>query len=607
MKLGMLAKGAVLAAMASMALSACTAETGIVENSSLTVAWNQPLYSFNVNTSSGNATANAVILYMTQQWFNYYDDQQNLVKNEDFGTYELVSQDPLVVKYTVNKGVTWSDGVKVDDADFLLHWAAISGNLNDPDATLDEDEETGKTTSTDGVYFDSALVGGGIEKVTQIPETSDDFRSITLKYDQVLVDWELIYSNNMVPAHVVGQQALDIEDAQEAKDAVVKAITDNDQVALTEIAYFWSAGFDYVAMPEDPSIVVGNGAYVVTDFVQDEYITLTARGADYKAGPQPKVESITVRWIPDALASIQALANGEVSISLPQSTSDVLAAAQALDNATVVQQPGATYEHIDLKFAMPDGPFNPETYGGDAAKAKVVRQAFLTAIDVNEVLDKLIRPLQPNAEWDQSQVFLPGAPGYDESVAGNGSEVYGQGDAAAAKAMLESVDITDPIDVCLLFSSTNTRRANEYQLYAEQVAPAGFNLVDCSDPGWGGLLSSETYDASLFGWQSTSTAVTASEPTFRSDGGSNFTGYANSAVDALFDQLKVEFDPATQKSILGQIDKLLWDDAYGITVFQFPEVLVYDSGVSNVSSSPLSPNFFWNFWEWEAPVAQAAG
>ncbi len=606
MKLGMLAKGAVLAATASVALSACTAETGIVENSSLSVAWNQPLYSFNVNTSSGNATANAVILYMTQQWFNYYDDQQNLVKNTDFGTYELVSKDPLVVKYTVNKDVTWSDGVKVDDADFLLQWAALSGNLNDPNATLVTNDETGGTSSTDGVYFDSVAVGGGIEKITQMPETSDDFRSFTLHYDEVLVDWELIYSGSMLPAHVIGQKALGIEDPQAAKDAVVAAIKDKDQAALIKIAQFWNTGFDYTSMPDDPSVMVGTGAYTVTDFVQDQYITLKARGAGYKAGPQPKIESITVRYIPDALASIQALANGEVSITLPQATSDVLAAAQALNNVTVVNQPGATYEHIDLSFQFPDGAFNPATYGGDAAKAKVVRQAFLTAINVNEVITKLIKPLQPNAKWDQSQVFLPGAPGYDESVAGNGSEVYGQGDAAAAKTMLEGIGITEPIDVCLLFSSTNTRRANEYQLYAEQVKPAGFNLVDCSDPDWGPRLSTATYDASLFGWQSTSTAVTASDATFDSVGGSNFTGYSNPAVDALYAQLKREFDPAKQKSILAQIDKLLWDDAYGMTVFQFPEILAYDSKVSNVSSSPLSPNFFWNFWEWEAPAAKAA-
>jgi peptide/nickel transport system substrate-binding protein len=606
MKLGMLAKGAALAAVASVALSACTAETGIVENSSLTVAWNQPFYSFNANTTNGNATANANILYMTQQWFNYYDDQQNLVKNEDFGTYELVSQDPLVVKYTVNKDITWSDGVKVDAADLLLQWGALSGNLNDPNADPQYDEETGQIIPGDAVYFDSVAIGGGIEQITQQPETGDDFRSVTLHYDQVLVDWELLFSGNMMPAHIVGQKALGITDPQEAKDAVVKAITDKDPVALKKIADVWNTSFDLTSMPDDASLVVGDGAYTVSAFVQDEYITLKARGADYKAGPQPKIESITVRFIPDALASIQALANGEVSITLPQATTDVLAAAAALKNVTITNNPEGTYEHIDLVFNKEGGAFNPATYGGDAAKAKVVRQAFLTALNVNEVMDKLIKPLSPEAKWDQSQVFLPGAPGYAESVAGNGSEVYGQGDAAKAKSMLEGVGITDPIDVCFLFSSTNTRRANEYQLYAEQIAPAGFNLVDCSDPNWGSLLGSGTYDASLFGWQSTSTAVTASDATFRSTGGNNFTGYANPAVDALYDKLKVEFDPATQKSLLGQIDKLLWEDAYGMTVFQFPGVLVYDSSLVNISSSPLSPQFFWNYWMWEAPAAKAS-
>jgi len=602
MKLGTTMKGLALASLATMSLAGCAADTGIVENSSLTVAWNQPLYSFNLNTSNGNATANAVILYLTQQSFNYYDDQQQLIRNEQFGTYELLSEDPLTVKYTINKGVTWSDGVAVDAADLLLNWASLSGayNVGEPEY----DEETGQIIPGDDVYFDSVAIGGGIEQVTQLPEIGDDGRSITLVYDEPMVDWELLFTNAGYPAHVIARHALGIENPQEAKDAVIAAIQNGDATALKPIADFWNSGFDYVQMPapEDTDIMLGNGAYDVVDFT-DQYITLKARGAEYTAGPQPKVETITVRYITDALASIQALANGEVSITLPQATTDVLAAAQALSGVEISNESGATYEHIDLVFNNPEGPFGPAGYGGDAATAKIVRQAFLTALDVNDVIDKLIKPLNPNATWDQSQVFLPGAPGYDESVAGNGSEVYGQGDASAAAAMLAAAGVDTPIDVCMLFSSTNTRRANEYALYAEQVGKAGFNLVDCSDPGWGGLLGSGTYDASLFGWQSTSTAVTAGAPIFRSDGTSNFTGYANSEVDALYTTLASEFDKDAQISLLQQIDALLWEDAYGMTVFQFPEVLVYDSNLTNVSSSPLSPNFFWNYWEWEVPAA----
>jgi peptide/nickel transport system substrate-binding protein len=602
MKLGTTMKGLALASLATMSLAGCAADTGIVENSSLTVAWNQPLYSFNVNTSNGNATANAVILYLTQQTFNYYDDQQQLIRNEQYGTYEMLTEDPLTVKYTINEGVTWSDGVAVDAADLLLNWVSLSGayNVGEPEY----DEETGQIIPGDDVYFDSVAIGGGIEQVTQVPEISDDGRSITLVYDQPMVDWELLFTSAGLPAHVIAKHALSIEDPQEAKDAVIAAIQEHDAAALKPIADFWNTGFDYVQMPEDDNadVVVGSGAYNVVEFT-DQYITLEARGAEYTAGPQPKVETITVRYIPDALASIQALENGEVSITLPQATTDVLAAAEALDGVTISNQSGSTYEHIDLVFNNPEGPFGPAGYGGDEETAKSVRQAFLMALDVNDVIDKLIKPLNPNAVWDQSQVFLPGAPGYDGSVAGNGSEVYGQGDAAAAADLLAEAGVATPIDVCMLFSSTNTRRVNEYALYAEQVADAGFNLVDCSSPDWGSLLGSGTYDASLFGWQSTSTAVTASAPTFRSDGTSNFTGYDNSEVDSLYTTLASEFDRDTQISLMQQIDALLWEDAYGMTIFQFPEVLVYDSDLTSVSSSPLSPNFFWNYWEWEVPAA----
>lgn len=603
MKFGALVKGVAIASLASVSLAACAADTGIVENSSITVAWNQPLYSFNQNTTSGNATANAVVLYETQQSFNYYNDKQELIDNTDFGTYEMLTEDPLTVKYTINKGVTWSDGVAVDAADLLLNWAALSGHFNQGEPEYDE--ETGVIIPGDSVYFDSVAIGTGIEKVTEVPVIGDDGRSITLTYDEILVDWPLLFTNAGVPAHVVAMNALDLTDAAAAKQAVIDAIQNDDAAALKPIADFWNTGFDTTAMPDNESILVGNGAYVVTDFVADEYITLKARGAEYTAGPQPKVETITVRFIPDALASIQALENGEVKITLPQATTDVLAAAQALDGVTINNQSGSTYEHLDLVFNN-GGPFDPATYGGDEAKAKLVRQAFLTALDVNEIITKLIVPLNPNAAWDQSQVFLPGAPGYDDSAAANGSGAYGQGDADAAAALIAEAGVTTPVDVCFLFSSTNTRRVNEYQLYAEQVAPAGFNLVDCSSPDWGSLLGSGTYDASLFGWQSTSTAVSASANIFRSDGTSNFTGYANDAIDGLYSQLAVNFDKAEQVGLLQEIDATLWEDAYGMTVFQFPEVLVYSEGLVNVSSSPLSPNFFWNFWEWEAPAAQVS-
>jgi peptide/nickel transport system substrate-binding protein len=77
------------------------------------------------------------------------------------------------------------------------------------------------------------------------------------------------------------------------------------------------------------------------------------------------------------------------------------------------------------------------------------------------------------------------------------------------------------------------------------------------DDNWGSLLGSGTYDATVFGWQSTSTAVTASKATFITGGGNNFTGYSNLAVDEAYKTLSGEFDKAKQLELLKTVEKNL--------------------------------------------------
>lgn len=604
MKLGNVGKGLAVAAAGALALSACTAQSEIVENTSITVAWNQPLYSFNESTSSGNATANAVVKYFTNQSFNYYNADQELIANESFGTMELVSEEPQTVLYSIADGVTWSDGVEFDAVDLLLNWAALSAYYNEVGySDVDFDEETGAVTPQEGViYFDSVVAGTAISN-TEVPEINEDMNEFSLTYTEPSIDWQLNMTGATVPAHVVGKRALGVDDPAEAKQAVYDAIMNEDKDALIAIANVWNLDFDIVEMPaeEDLELLVGTGAYTVTDFVQDEYITLTAR-EEYSAGPAPSVETVTIRWIPDALASVQALQNGEVDLIQPQATADILEALSAIDGVTVETNPEAVYEHIDLNFAN-GGPFDPATYGGDAETAKAVRQAFITGINQQEIIDRLIIPLNPEAQPLQSQMFLFGAPGYEDSVANNGSENFGQGDLEGAMAILDEAGVEYPIDVNVLYALGNTRREQEFALYQEQLAGV-FNLIDGGNESWGSLLGTPEYDAWFFGWQSTSTSPLGAQGIFVSDGGSNFTGYANDTVDELYSQLEGEFDEAVQIELAQQIDAELWNDAYGITVFQFPGVTAHDSEMTGVSTSPLSPTIFWNYWEWGIPAAE---
>lgn len=596
------ATGAIVAASA-LVLSACATPTqsAIEQDTRITVGWNQPFYSYNEATSNGNATANAIIKYMTVGAFQYYNDVPELVKDESFGTIEKLSDDPLTVKYTIAEDTQWSDEAPVDAADMLLQWAADSGVFNEGDPVT-YDEESGAIIEHENLYFDAAAIGGGLSNVTQVPEIGDDGKSITLVYDTPYVDWEIALAAPMVPAHVVAMHALEIEDAQEAKDAVITAIQEGDTETLKSIADFWNSAFDFADLPDDPSLYLASGPYVISELSADDaYITLTAN-ANYKGDFEPKVETITVRYNEDPMAQVQALQNGELDIINPQSTADVITALEGVDGVTVQTGVEATYEHVDLTYNN-GGPFDPATYGGDADKARMVREAFLLALPRQEVIDKIILPLNPEAEVRNSQTRVPGSAGYDDIVASNGSDRYNEVDIEGAKQLLADVGVTTPVDVTLLYGKSNARRAAEYQLYAESVGDAGFNLIDGGDDNWGSMLGSGTYDASLFGWQSTSLGISESAATFRSDGGNNLTGFANDTIDGLYDELEATFDEARQLEILGEVEAELWADAYGVTIFQFPGVVANRDTVSGVKPGVLSPSVFWNYWEWDPSEA----
>jgi peptide/nickel transport system substrate-binding protein len=602
------AAGGVLLATGALVLSACTPTTApgaeIVEGTSITAAWNQPFYSANGNTSFGNATANNNINYMTYSGFNFYDNTPELQQDTSFGSYELVSEDPLQVQYTINEGVQWSDEVPVDAADMMLHWAALSGAFNTEDFAPEEyqDPETGEFTTEfpEGtVFFDSgATPTSGLGLVQETPEINEDGRGILMTYSDFYVDWELAFGAGL-PAHVIAMNALGIEDPTEAKQAVIDAIQNEDMGVIAQLASYWNTGFNFTEMPSDTSVLTANGPYIISDFVADQYITLQAN-ENYVGDHQPQVETITVRFITDAMAAVTALQNGDVDIIQPQATPDVRAALEGTEGITVSYGEGATYEHVDLQFDQSKNPGVFETLEA--------RQSFLLTIPRQEIIDRLIIPLNPEATVRNSAVFVPGAEGYDESVENSGIlDMYSEVDIEQATALREQAGLEEGTEVCLLFASTNPRRVSEFELIRESAAEAGWTVTDCSSPEWGGLLGAPgAYDASLFGWQSTSLGVASVGPNFETGGINNLSYYSNEEMDAVVQELNTTVDTERQMELLMEIDRILVEDAFGITIFQFPEVTAFSDRITGIDSSPLAPTIFWNVWDWTPTETNAS-
>ena len=607
MRIKRISAAVALTAAGALAISGCAAgggeetgdDSGLVEGSSITAAWNQAFYSANGNTSFGNATANNNINYLTYDGFSYYNNTPELVQNTSFGTYELVEEDPLTVKYTLADDVTWSDGTPIDAADLMLNWAALSRSLDTPDFDPSDftDAETGEFTDafpTDVIYFDSgASPDAQFGLVHDTPEVSEDGKSITMVYSSPYVDWEVAFGTlgTILPAHVVAKNALGIDDNEEAKQAVLDAIESEDAAALAPISAFWNSGFNFTALPDDPELYLASGPYMIKDFVADQYITLTAN-PEYKGENTPNIEDITVRFIPDPLAAAQALENGEVDVISPQATADLKTALDAIDGITVQTGVEGTYEHLDLQF---DQGKNPENIFKDPK----VREAFLKTVPRQEIVDKLIKPIVgEDALLRSSQNFVPGSEGYDESVANNGSDAFAEVDIEGAKALLAESGITNP-EVCILYASNNPRRVNEFALIQASANQAGFNVTDCGSTEWGGLLGTPgAYDAVFFGWQSTSLAVTDWSATFKTGGINNMNFYSNPEIDALSAEISSEFDAERQVEIKQEADQILWSDFYGVTIFQFPAVTGISDRVEGIDASILAPTIFWNTWDW---------
>ena len=594
-----LAAGASVAA-AAMVLTACTPPGGgddeqSSESTAINIGWNESFRSMNTLTANGNAVSNSILTYMMNDNFKYYDDQLEL-QDGSLGSIEQVSEDPLKVKYTFTDDAKWSDGTPVSAADLALTWAGQSANFNTVEAN-NNDDGTVKENDEETVYFDAATAGSALIK--DFPEVSDDGKEVTFSYSKPYADWETELGSGAdgvgVPAHIVAKKALGVEDAAEGKQAILDALESEDTEKLSKISNVWNTGFDFTSMPEDEDLLVHTGPYKMTAFEEGQFVTLELD--DNYAGPvKPKVDTVTVRYNGDPMAMIQAIENGEVDMTQPQATADVLSAAEDLDGVTVDAADGATYEHVDFTFDN-KGPFDPATHGDDEETAKMVRQAFLKTVPREDIVDKIIKPLNEDAVTRDSYSQIPGSPMYDAITSENGVTDATTVDTDAAKKLLEDAGVDAPT-VRVMYDNTNSRRQQEFQLIKESAEKAGFKVEDVGDVNWGTRLGDGTYDVSLFGWQSESTGVTENDANFRTGAQNNYGGYSSEEMDKILDKLLVSTEDE-QEDLLIDMEKQLSEDAFGAPIFQFPELTIYRDKVKNVSSTSVSPTMFWNYWEWE--------
>jgi peptide/nickel transport system substrate-binding protein len=605
-------------ALAIAGLSAVAAPAGAATRSTVVLVTSNALTSLNPSTPDTNLTINADVAYMTGAGFNYYNSSANLVKNTAFGSYKIIKNTPsdFRVQYTVNKGKVWSDGTAINGVDLLLSHVlsssaySVKAGLGDPKNT--EKAPAFNSLGYGGVY-DSNVVG--------LPTLSADNMSVTVRYKSFQPDWEILGPGvNAVHALVqLGNGKTKLGSAAEntaAKAAFLAAFKSYNSATLNKIAKVWSNSYNIKAVNSstNPLLLVGNGAYKITSAVADQSVTL-GLNPKYNSGPKTSgIKTIVFKMVGDGTAAAQALANKEIDIYQGQPTADAVAQLKAISGVTVIGGTSSCFEHVDVRQGSINdtdytGPFAASNNATKNAKAKDLRTAFLLAFPRQEIVDKLVKPINSKAVVVNSSFTLPGQTGYNDIVKGSGVSKFTAGTqatrTAAALALVKKHYPTAAADsksvaIKILWGQpSNTRRAAEAALIKAELAKAGFDADTNGTSGWSAYLDDNKFDAAFFAWCPTSTSQTGTNANFQSDGGNNFTGFNNALMDSTLKSLEQKLTPAQITAKYLAAEKILVSDAVTLPIFQHPAATAVNSALKNVKPAPLSPTLVWNFWEWK--------
>ncbi|MEJ1192900.1 ABC transporter family substrate-binding protein [Pseudarthrobacter sp. CCNWLW207] len=573
------------AAAAALVLAGCSGGGGgalpvvvgeAKRGGSATVAEVNALSSFNPFSTDGNTDINSKVWYATHSGFYYVDDSAKVVRNEKFGRYEKISDQPLKVRYTVNEGVKWSDGEAVDAGDLVLAWAAGSGYFDDADPAA----------GTGRKYFSAASDTSGLA-TTVFPEIGGDGRSITLEYGSPYADWEVAFDVGL-PAHVVAAKG-----GLNDEDDLIELLRDSPRgdaeqpvlnADLQVVSSFWNSGFDAKTLPGDPAIYLSNGPYIVRDIIPEASVTLV-RNKDYVWGPEPYLDEVTIQFTGAVTAAVDALKSGRADIISPQPSAGSEDLFNGLEGQGIAVQrySQSGYDHLDLNFS------------GVFAEDKI-REAFLKTVPRQDIVEEIVGDQMPDAKPLDSHVFLPSHPKYTETVKDNGSTDYAEVDIGGAASLLDGATPT----VRILYNRDNPNRVRAFALIRDSATLAGFRVIDAGqgNADWAKALGGGSYDAAILGWISTGVGVGRVPQIFRTGAGSNFNGYSDADADKVMEQLSTTTDLAKQDELMAEIDKRVWESDYGLPLYQTTGTTAVAGRITGVKASGGPLGVWWNVWEW---------
>ncbi len=559
---------------------ACRQDVGITETSDGEVSYSAgpgPWNGYNSYTNRTYSTYNSVIAQQMFSGFVYFGTDGTICDNTEFGTVEVISEDPLEVQYTIAEDAAWSDGTPVTINDYLLEFASQNPEWLVPGYASQEDPEAEAVFDNVSASFAADATGG--------PQGEVGSKEFTVTFDTKNPDWKLMVGSYTLPSHIVAQES-GLE-----PDALAQAILDQDAATVEQAADFWNDGwtFNPGELP-DPSMTPSMGRYMLTGSGWSD-TALTLEANDQYWGTPAATRNWIYRFLEDA-AMPQALQNSDVNIIEPQATVDAVAQLENIgDSVTVATEPTLTWEHVDFNF-------RDNNVFSDAQGGLALREAFALCLPRQRILDSLIKPISEDAVLMNAREIFPFQDGYDEVVSEAYDGRYDEVDIEAAQEKVAESGVATPIDVRIGYRAPNQRRTETVAAIQASCADAGFNVTDVgSENFFSEDLVNGDYEVALFAW-SGSGQIASGQNIYSTGLPQNFGEYSNEEVDAAWDTLASSLDPEVHDEQTVIIEELLWDTLYGIPLYAHPGLVAYDSAIENVRPTATQDGVSWNAGQW---------
>jgi peptide/nickel transport system substrate-binding protein len=313
--------------------------------------------------------------------------------------------------------------------------------------------------------------------------------------------------------------------------------------------------------PNAGTKVVGTGPFAMTEYMQGDHLTFV-KNKDYWRSGRPYLDGVNVQLAKDQAALMVQLEAGALDSVDQPSIVDAVRLREDKNFQLYQHERSGTTWLLAANTKMPP------------TDNKQVRQALNYAIDRKRALEVVMKGIGES----RSTPWPPTSPAYDASLVN--SYAY---DLDKAKSLLAAAGASN-IEMDISFRASTSEYNNFAQLYQADLAKIGVkaNVKPTEDATFLNAMNEVSYRGvvvNLVGYSNLGDPSTFFNSGRTYNYNLNIAGYKSEQYTQLVTSVTVESDATKRKSLLDQLNKLMLDDCFIMTIGTQPAMVLSRSNV----------------------------